>query len=217
MSLLNQYVLNTGQLGSFFNRIREAQAPAKFNRQFLNDLGFTSSNYRAYLPLFKGLGFLSEDGTPKSEYMALLDSTQWRSAIARALRQSYSDIFVLKAKPSKADKAAIVGKYKTTYNVNDLSAERAANTFLALLELADADVLHGTQKIEAPKEIKQEPLEVESEHKSTQPPAPLLPSNTGQKQASLELCYNIQIHLPPTKDIEVYNAIFKSLREHFVS
>lgn len=28
--------------------------------------------------------------------------------------------------------------------------------------------------------------------------------------------YNIQIHLPPTKDIEVLNAIFKSMKEHLL-
>jgi hypothetical protein len=28
--------------------------------------------------------------------------------------------------------------------------------------------------------------------------------------------YNIQIHLPATKDVEVYNAILKSLKEHLV-
>jgi hypothetical protein len=32
----------------------------------------------------------------------------------------------------------------------------------------------------------------------------------------VRLNYNIQIHLPPTKDVEVYNAIFKSLREHLL-
>ena len=32
----------------------------------------------------------------------------------------------------------------------------------------------------------------------------------------LGLHYNIQIHLPATKDIEVYNAIFKSLKEHLI-
>ena len=31
------------------------------------------------------------------------------------------------------------------------------------------------------------------------------------------LRYNIEIHLPATKDIEVYNAIFKSLREHLIN
>lgn len=106
MSLLNQYVQNYGQLGPFFERIREAQAPSKFSQQFLKDIGFTSSNYRAYIPLLKGLGFLSDDGSPKSEYMQLLDATQWRKAIARALLKSYSDIFVLKSKPTKSDKAA---------------------------------------------------------------------------------------------------------------
>ena len=30
------------------------------------------------------------------------------------------------------------------------------------------------------------------------------------------LKYDIAIHLPATKDIEVYNAIFKSLKEHLV-
>lgn len=30
------------------------------------------------------------------------------------------------------------------------------------------------------------------------------------------LKYDIAIHLPATKDIEVYNAIFKSLRDHLV-
>jgi hypothetical protein len=30
------------------------------------------------------------------------------------------------------------------------------------------------------------------------------------------LHYNIEIHLPATKDVEVYNAIFKSLREHLI-
>jgi hypothetical protein len=30
------------------------------------------------------------------------------------------------------------------------------------------------------------------------------------------LHYNIQIHLRATKDIEVFNAIFKSLKEHLL-
>ncbi|MBV9841577.1 MAG: hypothetical protein JOY99_08625 [Sphingomonadaceae bacterium] len=33
---------------------------------------------------------------------------------------------------------------------------------------------------------------------------------------SPELHYNIQVNLPAAKDLEVYNAIFRSLREHFV-
>lgn len=214
MALLNRYVLNHGQVGAFFERIREAQAPDKFSQQFLKDLGFTSSNFRAYIPLMKGLGFLAEDGSPKSSYMLLLDSTQWRYALARALKESYSDIFTLKAKPTKADKDAIQGKYKTTFNVNDLAAERAANTFLALLDLVGSEALEDSSSKPV---VEQDPGPVATEppKELAQPPASQLdlPINAKSK---IDLCYNIQIHLPPTKDIEVYNAIFKSLKEHFV-
>ena len=33
---------------------------------------------------------------------------------------------------------------------------------------------------------------------------------------STELHYTIQVHLPATKDLEVYNAIFKSLKENLL-
>jgi Swt1-like HEPN/Family of unknown function (DUF5343) len=71
-----------------------------------------------------------------------LDQTRWRAIIAEEVRDSYSDIFVIKSKPTKSDLNMIAGKYKSTYNMSDLSAERAARTFLALLDLADPDTLY---------------------------------------------------------------------------
>ena len=43
----------------------------------------------------------------------------------------------------------------------------------------------------------------------------LLPSPLGAGVAGFH--YNIQIHLPTTTDVTVYNAIFKSLKEHLLS
>lgn len=37
-------------------------------------------------------------------------------------------------------------------------------------------------------------------------------TNTGAQQPSFH--YNIQIHLPATTDISVFNAIFRSLKEN---
>lgn len=144
--------------------------------------------------------------------MRLLDSTQWRKAIAEAVQTSYSDIFTFKAKPGKADKQAIQGKYKTTYNVNDLSAERATNTFLALLDLSD-QVAFSAGAVSPPTPSPQTDANAREEGLIQSVTPRTSSQNTNSK---VELCYNIQIHLPPTKDVEVYNAIFKSLREHFV-
>ena len=77
------------------------------------------------------------------------------------------------------------------------------STFFSLLKLAD---LTGKSKT-SPKT--QPPIEKEKVKGPKEMPFP-----SQESQQVPGLYYNIQIHLPATKDIEVYNAIFKSLKEH---
>jgi Family of unknown function (DUF5343) len=194
----------------FFEILRAGTAPSTFTRQFLKDLNFKSSNHLHFIPLLKGLGFLTSDGTPTERYKQFLDVTRWKQVLAEAVRESYSDIFVIKAKPTNSDLQTISGKFKSTYNYSDTQADRAARTFLALLNLSDPETLYGPDK--PPNSAEQiEPAE-------TIPPTPAVLQVNGTSVASNQvkpavgLHYNIQIHLPATKDIEVYNNIFKSLR-----
>lgn len=203
MALLNQSVQVYGKLGEFFAKLRDGQAPDKFTREFLKDLGFKSSNWHAAINLLKGLGFLSADGSPTSQYMDFLDKTRWSAVLAQAVKEAYGDIFVMKRVPAQSDLKMIAGKYKSTYNLSDTAADRAARTFLALLELSDKSVIKGEGPVET---VKHEPQAAQSE--------PAAPPHA--KATTVGLNYNIQIHLPATKDIEVYNAIFKSLREHII-
>jgi hypothetical protein len=94
-----------------------------------------------------------------------------------------------------------------------------ANTFFALLDLADLpDPNVPAILVEQKKE----------EEKPPEHPAPLIvppklplgespaagPTRNAHPHSTLH--YNIQIHLPATKDVEVFNAIFKSLKEHLL-
>jgi hypothetical protein len=211
MALLYQPMQVSAQLPKFFETIRAGTAPPTFNRQFLKDIGFKSSNHHAFIPLLKGLGFLSENGTPTERYKAFLDESKWRKVLAQAVREAYDDIFVIKAKPGKADIKAISGKFKSTFNVSETSAERSARTFLALLELADEETLYAsesTPEVNLPVVDDDPPTPPQSSGSVAQSPS--------QGFANPGLHYNIQIHLPATKDIETYNAIFKSLRSHLL-
>jgi hypothetical protein len=76
----------------------------------LKDLGFKSSNHFAFIPLLKGLGFLTPDGVPTPRYKNFLDETRWREVLGEAVREAYRDIFSLKRKPTKDDLKAIIGK-----------------------------------------------------------------------------------------------------------
>jgi hypothetical protein len=125
--------------------------------------------------------------------------------MAEALRDAYGDLFLIKARPTESDRPAILGKFRSYHNVSDNVAKLMTNTFFQLLKLADLSVAtdrlpsaleNGSKVSEAPKADEE------------------LPSLPALVASSLH--YDIQIHLPATKDVEVYNAIFKSLREHLV-
>lgn len=202
MALTNAYTEAYGKLGEFFSKLRDGQSPPQFTHQFLQDLGFKSIKHRAYIPLLKALGFLTAEGKPTQRYNEYRDHSKSRTVMGEALKEAYGDLFLIKEKPTPADQQAIEGKFKSYHNTSDNVAINMRRTFFALLDLAD---LSGKK---APKP--QEPVSPEAPHGAngaSQSP------NTGPVSAP-GLHYNIQVHLPATKDIEVYNAIFKSLKEH---
>lgn len=211
MTLANTYVQVYGQLGEFFSRIRQGQAPDQFTQQHLKDLGFTSSNYRAVIPLMKALGFLTPEGIPTPRYHEYRNDAQSRRVMGEALREAYSDLFVIKEHPKDSDRALIEGKFKSTHNVSDRLARDMASTFYSLLALADISKVPTEKGVESPKPDKKTEIPL-------QPPAAPAPTPSSPivKFETPALHYDIQIHLPATKDIEVFNAIFKSLREHLL-
>jgi hypothetical protein len=204
MALASNYVQVYGKLPDVFGRMSQGQAPEKFTRQYLKDLGFASSNFHAVIPLLKTLGFLTADGAPTARYHAYRDHSRSRAILGEALREAYSDLFTIKADPKPADKKLIEGKFKSTHNVGERPAELMASTFFALLAMADmSDTPSTTLK-----------GETEEQESLIQNPKPDVLQGSTLHRPSLH--YNIQIHLSATKDVEVFNAIFKSLREHLL-
>jgi hypothetical protein len=201
MALTSAYTEAYGKLGEFFAALRDGQAPPLFTHQVLQDLGFKSNKHRAYIPILKALGFLTPEGKPTQRYSDYRDHSQSRRVMADALKEAYADIFLIKEKPSTADNAAVEGKFKSYHNASDNVALNMRRTFFSLLDLAD---LSG-KPTPAPSTATQQP-----ESMTVQRPSGT--SANGGEGPSLH--YNIQVHLPATKDVEVYNAIFKSLREH---
>ena len=207
MPLPNAATQVYGQLADFFKKIQEGQAPTKFTQQHLKDIGFSSSNHKAFIPLLKTIGFLSADGAPTTRYHSYRDHSQSRSIMGEAIKEAYEDLFIIKSHPKKSDMALIQGKFKSTHNSSDIAAERMAKTFFALLSLADID--HASSKTV---EVSSVELEDNNESKVTETTTVHVPQITDAPG----LHYNIQIHLPATKDVEVFNAIFKSLKEHLI-
>ena len=93
MALTSAYLTRTGNLEKILSAIRGAQAPEKFTTQFLESLGFASTNDRLIIGVLKGLGFLDDSGVPKQRYFEYLDESQAKMVLAQGIREAYADLF----------------------------------------------------------------------------------------------------------------------------
>jgi hypothetical protein len=202
---------STKNLSAIMQKIIDGTAPSKFTVAHLRGIGFKSSNDQGLIPLLKDLGFLSADGTPTPRYHEYRDRSRSKAVLGQALREAYEELFHIKEHPTKADRAAIGGRFKSVHNASDRVAELQATTFLALLDLADltAGPTPKTKKKEKEEDEKEKAVAGTGGGSADKGTGPLGVPFSG-------LRYNIEVHLPATKDVEVYNAIFKSLKEHLL-
>ncbi len=209
MPITESYLITTKNLSPIIESIVNAQAPEKFTIQFLTNLGYKSTNDRLYIRLFKDLGLLDSGGSPTQKYYEFIDKSRTKSILGHCIREAYSDLFQLNKEAYKMSKTDVKNKFKTIFqgskkdNVFDLMAK----TFVELCKLADFN----DYQIQTVDEE-----DVQEEHIDPDTPNRQQIGEIINKNITTEMHYNIQIHLPESKDIAVYDAIFKSLKEHLL-
>ena len=219
MALPKSYLTSTKNLGAIFEALQQAKAPERFTVKFLESLDFKSTADRLIVGVLKSLGLLDDQGRPTQRYFAFLDQTQSASILAEAVKEAYADLFSVNINAQNLSKTDLVNKFKTLSqgSLSEAVLDKMSATFQSLVKLAD--FTHNPDRAEA--FLQDEPAEVENtdlDEESARPrpsvrQRPALP-NKGASHSLGGLHYNIQIILPESRDTQVYDALFRSLREH---
>src|SRR4030042_4869405 len=96
------YMVSNNKIGPILEKMRTAAKPQKFTHEFLKNIGFSSSNDRAIIPLLKKLSFLTSDGVPTEYYERLKDRKDQPYVLAERIRELYSDLFSINTKMNDA-------------------------------------------------------------------------------------------------------------------
>jgi hypothetical protein len=215
MSLPTAYLTSAKNTPSIFQAIQGAQAPTRFTMKFLEGLGFANSNDRATINVLKTLGFLEDSGIPTKRYHEYLDQSQSSTVLAGAIREAYADLFRVNRAAQTMTQADVKNKMKTLSEgqFTDRVLTQMAMTFTTLVKLGDFSESSTPRSAVAPPDSA-----TSEELETTQQPLPQ-PSQAGAGPtnpltARLGLMYNINIHLPESRDQAVYDALFKALKEH---
>lgn len=200
------YMMSNNKIRTIIDAIHDAAKPPKFTHEFLKQMGFSSSNDRAMIPLFKRLGIINESGAPTNYYDDLKDLGKREIALGNRIRELYSELFAINTKIHEASDETVKGAIARVTGKDSKSVLRYFNTFKTICGLAKFDSEQPESK--ASLDVNTD-KSVESGDENT---APIQVSSQGQAGFH----YNIQIHLPATTDISVYNAIFKSLKDNLI-
>lgn len=187
-------------------KMKSAATPPRFTQDYLaTTLGFKGGTPRPVVAFLKRVGFLGTDGVPTDLYKRFRNQGESGRAAAEGLRKGYAPLYEVNEYIHDADDETLKGVIvQVTGSDQDSSTVRAiVGSFKALRSFASFNGADPeSEKDPVPVELVKSPAEPHSAHSA----AP----------ARLGLSYTINLNLPATSDIAVFDAIFKSLKQHLL-
>jgi hypothetical protein len=215
MAMQAVYLVAAKNLSKFLDALRHAQAPPKLNLKFVDELGFSSTNDRLFVPLLRAMRFIDEGGKPTARYHSFLDGTQWKVVLAEGIRDAYPDLFRVNRHANTMTREQLAGKIRSLSEgrASDSVVTNTVKTFVELVKLADFSGQSEAPAVDdgAPSNVEAVPAPAETVRSATS-----VADTTTESGGLATLVYRIEIVLPAVRDQAVYDAIFRSARAHLL-
>ena len=205
------YAQRSATLIKMLEQIKKASVPEKFSPDFVSEkLLMKGGTPRSIIPFIKKMGLVGTDGTPNERYKEFRNPAKSGKAIAGAMRELYAPLFEMNEYVQETDQDKLKGLIveATGAEQNSRVVQMTVATFKALREIADFD--SKAVDIDDNEGYQAEPITPSQNF-------PTVHQHSGNNNSEgINLSYTINLNLPPTTDIEVFNAIFKSLKQHLI-
>ncbi|MFT6300777.1 MAG: hypothetical protein ACJA2R_000794 [Saprospiraceae bacterium] len=206
------YAQLAGTLENMLLKIKTASVPENFSQDFVSTkLSMKGGTARSIIPFIKKMGLVTPDGSPTPRYTAFRNMDKAGAAIADAMREVYATLFEMNEYVYELDNEKLKGLIveATGAKADSNTVAKTLATFVVLNKMADFDAGSSVDTVEAD--------EFQTETKNlSQIPIQENASSSSSSKEGINLSYTINLNLPATKDIEVFNAIFKSLKQHLL-
>lgn len=210
MSILLPYLATPGSLKTALEKIKSAATPERVTGDFVTTkLSIKGGTGRAIPPYLKKIGFVAPDGTPTEIYKRFRNHATSGIAVADAVMIGYQEL-------SQANEYfyELTDKDLLALIVQVTGAE--ANSQVAKLTLSAIKTLKSFADFEA-KHVDSIPAQTQTVGAESIPFEHRVPPSSIERRLGLNLSYTINLNLPATSDQAVFNAIFRSLKEHLIS
>jgi hypothetical protein len=208
------YVNAYGKIPDVFDGIKTASVPPKVTVDFLSSvLGLKSSSYRAMIPLLKKLEFIDQASVPTEIYRSYRDISQSKAILGKQVKLTYEVIYKVAEYAHKLESEELKSKLKTLLGVadDDKAVPYVVGTFQELVKISSFETRRTSTK------VKNDLGETTKKYSIKTEPDKGIDTNFDSNKTKFGISYTINLNLPATTEIEVYNSIFKALRENLLN
>jgi len=198
------YVTAPGNIEKALIAIKLQATPERVTQDFVKTVlqipGGSGDQITSFL---KKIGFTNADGTPSDIYKKFRNSATSGKAAAEALKIGYSPLYVRNEYMHQLNDEKLKGLI-----IEETGQSEGANIVSLILASVKALKKHASWSN----------IVAEEEKTSAQPLPVSIPMTNPPKhgKVGLNLSYTINLNLPATSDMAVFNAIFKSLKENLL-
>jgi hypothetical protein len=205
------YITSPGNIDKTLSAIKSAAVPERVSQDFVKTIlkirGGSGDQITAYL---KKINFATSDGKPTELYTKFRNPASSGQAVAKAIKYAYAPLYVRNEFMHQLSDDELLGLIvEETGQAHDSNPVKLAFACIKALKQ------HATFENDGGEEISDQGDAV-----GVPPNATAYRSETPQpakaNRIGLNLGYTINLNLPATTDQAVFNAIFKSLKEHLL-
>jgi hypothetical protein len=202
------YLVAPGSIRKCLEQIKKASTPDRVTQDFIQTkLGIKGGSGAALIPFLKKIGFVNSDGTPSELYKRFRNPSESGPAVAAAIKHGYRSLFEMNEYSHELVDPELKGLIVQATGLAEESpvVSLIQRTFKNLKEYADfniGDLAASSQSDDGVQKLGVE-KGITTRSSSTAPDG-------------MNLSYTINLNLPATADIAVFNAIFRSLKEHLL-
>ncbi len=198
------YTATPGKLKTVLTNLVAAERPEIFNKDYIETyLGLTGGSASPIPAILKRTGFVGSDGRPTDLYAKFQSDSARSDATIEGLKKGFSELFKKNtfAHSLPEDKVKDILVEITGLKKTDPVLSQIYGTFDAFRSFIPANFVPSKERKNDQSDQKEPDINL----------------NGSGNIGTVGLSYHINIVLPETKDIAVFNAIFQSLKQNLLS
>lgn len=200
------YTTVPGKLPALLKKIREAGVPSKANKEWLDSIGYKSSNDRSLVNVLRQIGFVDQASAPTPAWKSYRGG-EHKEVLGRAIQQGYADLYHIYPDAHDRPNTDLGNVFSSQTDAGKQSIDKMVASFKSLAGEAKFEPVASTVSAgEVPATV------VDSET-----PVTTAVTRTTSTVAGLNVTINVALTLPAASDEKVFDAFFRAMRKHLLS